>query len=312
MALQNVSTFDVFPMDSAVVEVDSDGLPVYDRPYNATMYRKFSASLQTNGVLPGYLNVCAPSKVGEGWYVDTGSVFIDGTIVNVENKTLVALQSDIPTGSYLYIGISVRLDMAHRDGSIHGRLSTAPSEAPIRTDSEKEVFIARVDWRGTMIDFRPDASKCGFSNALREIDADSFMAELKTAVSQFELNVGHISTLPPGTMPEITVRKPDTAGEPVYIDFAIPRGPKGDPGKDADRPPTVYMSPEDKEPPAEPGNVWFVDSEGEGVHTISDIRCYETRATYPGESLYPAYNTFPGYKGRWASHKLSPSIIASE
>ncbi len=307
MTLQNVSTLDVFPMDTAKVEVDSDGLPVYDRPYNATMYRKFSASIQTNGVLPGYLNVCAPSKTGEGWYVDTGSVFIDGTIVNVENKTLVALQSDIPTGSYLYMGISVRLDMAHRDGSIHGRLSANPSEAPIRTDSEKEVFIARVDWRGTMIDLRPDTSKCGFSNALREIDASAFMAELKTAVDQFNLNVGTVSTLPPGSTPSVVVRKPEVAGEPVYIDFGIPRGPQGEKGQDGAREPALWIRPESNPPDMHPDDVWLVDDKE--THVIGAIKAAEVDSIYPSNQLYPGTSAYPGGSMQWVDHTLAASLI---
>ena len=114
------------------------------------------------------------------------------------------------------------------------------------------------------------------------VDTDSFMAELKTAVSQFNLNVGEVEALPSGTKPTVAVRKPAVAGGEVYIDIGIPRGAPGAPGEDGDRAPTVYVEPEGEGPRRSLGAVWLVEDRGRDPHEITAIRVFETGGLYPG------------------------------
>lgn len=306
------SILNAYPMDSMVSEIDADGLPVYDRPYNADDLRDVISRMVTDGIYPDYLDEMAPSLKGGAWYIGCGGAIADGLYIPSAEELKVIDQTDIATGQYAYLCVAGRYDINARDGAIYARISENPSEQPVRTDSIYELILARVDWRGSLTDLRASSSMCGIVSAVNKIDADSFMTELKLAVQRFDLEVGNISTLPPGTTPEVTIRKPEMLDGITYIDFAIPRGPKGDPGKDADRPPTVYVQPADKVPPEEPGNVWFIDSEGEGVHTISDMKVYERRGLFPDNAVYPGDNLYPGGIGRWASHKFSPSMIATE
>ena len=50
MAIATNQITTVYPMDSVVTEVDSDGLPLYDRAYNASDLRTFMSLFVTDGV----------------------------------------------------------------------------------------------------------------------------------------------------------------------------------------------------------------------------------------------------------------------
>lgn len=310
MALITSSIKSAFPMDTAVVELASDGLPVYDRACNATALRDVLSRMVTDGVYPDYLDELRPYQRGGAWYVGPGGAVCAGLYVPVGTERKVADQSDVPTGQYLYLCVAGRFDMSLRDGAVYARLSASPSEQPVRTESTHELIIARVDWRGTLTDLRADGTRCGFVSAVSKIDAESFMAELKTAVSQFNLNVGSVTTLPPGTTPEVVVRKPEMAGEPVYIDFGIPRGPKGDRGEDGSREPALWIRPESDPPPMHPDDVWMVDDKA--THVIGAIRAAEVDEVYPAPTLYPGASEHPGGTMQWVAHTLAAALIESE
>ena len=63
MAIATNQITTVYPMDSVVTEVDSDGLPLYDRAYNASDLRTFMSLFVTDGVsdLCTYLYCCVVS-----------------------------------------------------------------------------------------------------------------------------------------------------------------------------------------------------------------------------------------------------------
>lgn len=307
MALLTHSYTLVVPMDSAELSVDSDGLPVYDRPYNASDIRSMLTRMMTDGVFPNDQTELLPYSQGGAWYVGAGSAIVGGLYVPVSAAVKVADQTDIPTGQYLYICLAGRFDMATRDGAVYARLSSNSAEMPTRTESVHELILARVDWRGTMTDYRADTSRCGFVNAVNEIDTDSFMAELKTAVDQFNLNVGTVSTLPPGSTPSVVVRKPEVAGEPVYIDFGIPRGPQGEKGQDGSREPALWIRPESDPPTMHPDDVWLVDDKT--THVISAIKAAEVDSIYPANTLYPGASTYPGGTMQWVDHTLAADLI---
>ena len=308
MSLHETSIKGVYPMDSGKPTF-KDGRPVYDRPYNASDLRTFMSLSVTDGVWADYLDELTPVSEGGSWYVGAGAAMAGGLLIPVAERAKACDQSDIATGQYAYLCVAARFDSALRDGAVYARLSDSASEQPVRTESTHELILARVDWRGTMTDLRMDNVMCGPVTAVCQPDTDSFMASLRTAVDQFNLNVGTVQSLPSGSTPEVTVRKPVAAGGEVFVDFGIPRGAPGEDGRDGESVPTCYVAPDSEEPPRSYGNVWFVDDRQ--THTITDLRCYETDRVYPGSAVYPDRDLYPGGTGQWVSHKLAPSIVAT-
>lgn len=301
MAIQTNSIKTVYPMDSGKPTFQ-DGLPVYDRAYNASDLRTFMALSVTDGVWTDYLDELTPVRDGGSWYVSAGAAMAGGLLIPVGESVKVCDQSDITTGQYMYICVAARFDSTLRDGAVYARLSPSASEQPERTDSVHEIILARVDWRGTMTDLRLDNSMCGPVTAVAQPDTESFMASLFTAVDQFNLNVGTVSTLPSGSTPEVTVRKPVEAGGEVFIDFGIPRGAPGEPGQSA---PGVYVQ---EERPTEPeeGAVFF--KKDPELRQIDQLQVYEVTGTYPGE-FYPG-EAYPGGTAKWTDYKFNPALVA--
>lgn len=302
MAITTTSIKTVYPMDSGEPTFQG-GKPVYDRKYNASDLRTFMALAVTDGVWTDYLDELTPTLEGGSWYVGAGAAMADGLLIPVDEQQRVIDQSDITTGQYAYICVAARFDSALRDGAVYARISSSASERPERTDSVHELILARVDWRGTMTDLRLDNSMCGPVAAVCQPDTDSFMAELSTAVSQFNLNVGTVSTLPSGSTPTVTVRKPVTAGGEVYVDFGIPRGAPGEPGQSA---PGVYLQEERPEDPSE-GTLWL--GSDPDTRQIEHIEVYEVTGTYPGET-YPG-EKYPGGSAAWAAYTIDPALVTS-
>lgn len=302
MTVRENSILPVFPMDSSDGGYDEDGLPIYDREYNASDLRRFFALLMTDGVYPDHLDELTPVNESGTWQVSAGAAVADGLLIPVDEAVPVIDQADIATGQYAYICVSARFDSTLRDGAVYARLSASPSEQPIRTDSVHELILARVNWRGEMTDLRLDNSTCGMVQAVAKIDTASFLAVLHTAVSQFDLNVGEVSSLPSGSTPEVVVRKPTMAGGDVYIDFGIPRGAPGESGQSA---PGLYIQQERPANPSE-GTMWM--GTDPSTRQIEHIEAYEVTGTYPGE-VYPG-EAYPGGTAAWAAYTINPALIA--
>lgn len=304
MAVSVTSVTGVYPMDSLVTGTDADGLPVYDRPYNAGDLRTVMACFLSSGVFADSGEELAVSVRGGSVYVGGGEAMCAGLYVPSAGERRACDVSDIPTGSYAYAYLQARFDSGYRDAAIGVRLSAEPSAAPVRTESTFELLLARVDWRGEVRDLRADAAMCGFVTPFEQVDTESFLLELRTRASQFDLRVGTVTALPSGTTPTVTVRRPDAAGEAVVIDYGIPRGAKGEPGRDGDMVPSVWL--QAKEPPASAGAVWLVDSD---AHEITAIRGYEVTGLWPSSATYPGPDTYPGGTGRWVDHALAASLV---
>ena len=300
MSIQTTSITSVYPMDSGKPTF-KDGRPVYDRKYNASDLRTFMSLSVTDGVWTNYLDELTPVSEGGSWYVGAGAAMAGGLLIPVAERAKACDQADIATGQYAYLCVAARFDSALRDGAVYARLSDSAYEQPVRTDSTHELILARVDWRGTMTDLRMDNAMCGPVTVVCQPDTDSFMAELKTAVDQFNLNVGTVSTLPSGSTPEVTVRKPVEAGGEVYVDFGIPRGAPGEPGQSA---PGVYVQ---EERPAEPGegSVWM--GTNPDTRQIEQIEVYELTGTYPDE-VYPD-EAYPDGTIRWQAYTIDPALV---
>lgn len=302
MAITTTSIKTVYPMDSGAPTFQ-DGKPVYDRKYNASDLRTFMALSVTDGVWTDYLDELTPTLEGGSWYVGAGAAMAGGLLIQSNESCKVCDQSDIATGQYAYICVAARFDSTLRDGAVYARLSSSSSEQPVRTESTYELILARVDWRGTMTDLRLDNSMCGPVTAIAQPDTDSFMQALFTAVDQFNLNVGKPTVLPSGSTPTVVVRKPVEAGGEVYVDFGIPRGPKGDPGQSA---PGVYLQEERPEDPSE-GTLWL--GSDPDTRQIEHIEVYEVTGTYPGET-YPG-EKYPGGSAAWAAYTIDPALVTS-
>lgn len=310
MAISTVPITSAFPFNAADQPVSFDettGLPIYDRTYNAEDVSTVINAMLSDGVLVNHLDELTPRAEAGSWYVDPGVAVARGVIIPVEAPCRVISQSDIKSGQYAYLCVAARFDSSERCGAVYARLSSSPAEQPIRSESEHELIIARVDWRGSLRDLRMDNAMCGPVMPVAQPDTESFMKELHTAVSQFNLNVGEVTSSPPGSTPTVAVRKPETAGGEVYIDFGIPRGAKGEPGEDGDAAPTMYVRPEGEEPPRAYGNAWLVDDGA--THTITAVRCYEADRVHPGAATFPGAGVFPGGAGQWVDHKLSKSLF---
>lgn len=301
MAIATNQITTVYPMDSVVTGVDTDGLPLYDRAYNASDLRTFMSLFVTDGVWTDYLDELTPVRQGGSWYVGAGAAMADGLLIPVDEQQRVIDQSDITTGQYAYICVAAQFDSTKRCGETYARLSSSSSEQPIRTESTHELILARVDWRGTMTDLRMDNSMCGPVTAVAQPDTESFMASLYTAVDQFNLNVGELTALPSGSTPTVVVRKPVEAGAEVYVDFGIPRGAKGEPGQSA---PGVYLQEERPEDPSE-GTLWL--GSDPDTRQIEHIEVYEVTGTYPGET-YPG-EKYPGGSAAWAAYTIDPALV---
>ena len=306
MAVTTTSLKKAYPMDSVVTEMDDDGLPVYDRAYNASDLRSVMARILTDGVFPDDGDELSVEVRSGAWSVGTGTFVANGLMAHVEEPCRVLPQSDIKTGKYAYVVAAARFDSTLRDGAVYAVISDEPSYEPRRDESIWELVLARIDWRGTVRDLRMDGSVCGPVAPVVPVDTESFMLELKTAVSQFNLNVGEVEGLASGMTPTVTVRKPEQAGGDVYIDFGIPCGAPGLPGKDGDTAPTVYV--QEDEPPRKAGNVWFVDDASSVPHVITSLLVYESGGLYPGAGVFPDADVYPGGSGGWVSHVLSPAL----
>lgn len=287
-------------MDSAPPKF-VDGRPVYDRSYNAADLRKFFALAVTDGVWTNYLDELAVVREGGSWRVSAGAAMARGLLIPVDEGLSVIDQSDIASGQYAYVCVAARLDSTFNDGAVYARISSSSAEQPIRTDSTHELILARIDWRGSVTDYRLDNSMCGPVTAVAQPDTRSFLLALLTAVDQFNLNVGEVASLPSGSTPTVTVRKPTEAGGEVFVDFGIPRGVQGEPGQSA---PGVYLQEGRPTSPSE-GTLWL--GTDPGTRQIEHVECYEVTGTYPGEA-YPG-ERYPGGTAAWAAYTIDPALL---
>ena len=297
----------VYPMDSKTSQGE-DGLPVYDRAYNASDLRRVMGAYLTDGVFAADGDALAVKPVGDGFTVGKGSAMAHGLYIEVGHAVEACKLAEIGSGWYAHVVLAARFDIERRDAAVYAVISQSPAYTPVRDASKWELELARVDWRGKVTDMRLDGAACGLVQPFEPLDTDALLSELHTAVSQFDLRVGSITSLPAGATPTVTVRKPEVAGQPVVVDWGIPDGKTGAPGKDGDTAPTLYIRTEDDEPPAVYDNVWAVDDKA--THTITALRCYETDKVYPGAARNPGAQVYPGGIGQWVSHKIAADLIA--
>ena len=304
-----ISITDIYPVDS-VIKTDETGKPVLDeygfvipdRVANASVLQDVMETFFSSGVFANYGDELTVSSLNGTWSVGTGKAMIKGTRVRVNQAEEVIDQSEIETGNYAYIVIASRRDTPYRDGAIYSVVNTSPLYTPVRDESTYELVLARIDWRGNMVDYRFDTSMCGIAAPFESIDTDEFMETIRVAIDQFNLNVGEVESLPSGSTPTVTIRKPTMAGGDVYMDLGIPRGAPGEPGRDA---PGLYIQEDKPSDPAE-GTIWFgIDRDN---RQLDNLEVYEVTGTYPGE-VYPG-EAYPGGNAAWADYKINPALIA--
>lgn len=232
MALREKSIKKAYPLDSSAspVSFDDNGAPIYDREYNASDIRETYARYFSDGVFSAVGEKMLVKRSGGAWYVRPGSAMCAGLRIDLDEAFAVIDQADIEAGKYAYICVEARFDSALNDGHIYARLSTSPTEKPIRTASNHEVILARINWRGDLVDLRLDKNYCGPVSFLFEADTDNFVDSLITKVGMFDLSIGLVEALAPDERPYVKVTKPTDPGNPTVVDFGLPQGPTGPKG----------------------------------------------------------------------------------
>lgn len=306
MAATTTSIKTVFPMDSVVESTRPDGLPVYDRPYNASDLREVAMRYVTDGLCTDYLDELLPSLSDGTWSVGAGAAVAHGLLIRMPEARAVIGQADIGQYRYAHIVLAARFSTALRDGALYAVVTTSPDYVPVRDSSTWELVLATVDWRGSMTDRRLERAYCGAVAPVVPVDTDSFIASLKTALSQFDVSVGEVSTLPGGAAARVSVRKPTRAGEPVCIDFGIPRGAPGQDGADG----VSRVSVGSEEPEMVDGAVWFHEPDSTSK-VVDELRVLETVPVYPDTGVFPDTGAYPDGRGAWVRHRLSADLIAS-
>ena len=235
MAVTPKNITDAYPLDSEVEKdesgapkLDKDGLPVYDRAYNAETLRSVMRVLLHDGVVGDYMNELAVTADGSGVYVDTGCLIADGLQAILKERVKVIDRADITAQKYCFVIAAARFDSAYRDVEVTATVTTSQEYEPVRTASRHEIVLARVDWRGAVRDLRPDPKYCGFASPFAPLDTSTFTTTLDEALRNFDVKTGKTVTTAPGTQAAVTVRKVE--GEGSYIDVSVPRGDRGEQG----------------------------------------------------------------------------------
>lgn len=232
MALRDKSITKAYPLDSSAspVSFDENGAPVYDREYNASDLRETYSRYFSDGVFTAIGEKLLVKRSVGTWYVHPGSAMCAGLRIDLDEAFAVINQADITAGMYAYICVEARFDSALNDGHIYARLSASPNEKPIRTASNHEVILARVNWRGDLVDLRLDNNFCGPVRFLFDVDTDNFVDALETKVGQFDLEVGLVEALSPDENPYVKMTRPSKPGDPTTVGFGLPQGPTGPKG----------------------------------------------------------------------------------
>lgn len=241
MALSAMHITKAYPLDSVVTGEDEDGLPVYDRAYNAEDLRAVMRTMLSDGVIGDKGSELAVTADGSGVYVDTGCAVIDGLQFWMEERAKILDRSDITASKYAFVIAAARFDSAYRDVEVTAAVVSSQEYEPVRTASRYELVLARVDWRGGVRDLRPDPAYCGFAAPFAPIDTSTFTKRVDDALKAFDIQAGNVVTLPPGSDAVASVRKVE--GEGAYLDFSIPQGVQGATGETGPQGPQGVQGP---------------------------------------------------------------------
>ena len=217
-----------FPFDSEWSGEDKDGLPIGDRQYYADDLRRAMKTMLRDGVIADYGQEMAVTCDTTGVKVAPGSAIADGILFDLREAANPMTRAELATGHYYFVVAAVRFDSAYRDVELTVVDLQAPEYEPVRTASRHEIALARVDWRGTVRDLRPDPKYCGFASPFAPLDTSTFTTTLDEALRNFDVRTGKTTTTAPGTQAAVTVRKVE--GEGSYIDVSVPRGDRGEQG----------------------------------------------------------------------------------
>ena len=267
-----------FPFDSEWSGEDKDGLPIGDRQYYADDLRRAMKTMLHDGVIADYGQEMAVTCDTTGVKVAPGSAIADGILFDLRETANPMARAELATGHYYFVVAAVRFDLAYRDVELTVVDIQTPEYEPVRTASRHEIVLARVDWRGTVRDLRPDPKYCGFASPFAPLDTSTFTTTLDEALRNFDVKSGKTTTTAPGTQAAVTVRKVE--GEGSYIDVSVPRGdrgPKGDPGRDGKDGTNGVTTPANgfvtfsvepngdlyvETPGADPATAWELDGDG--------------------------------------------------
>lgn len=217
-----------FPFDSEWSGEDKDGLPIGDRQYYADDLRRAMKTMLHDGVIADYGQEMAVTCDTTGVKVAPGSAIAGGILFDLREQANPMTRTELVTGHYYFVVAAVRFDLAYRDVELTVVDIQTPEYEPVRTASRHEIALARVDWRGTVRDLRPDQKYCGFASPFAPLDTSTFTTALDEALRGFDVQAGDVATLPAGSPASVKVRKVEGRGS--LIDFSIPEGAQGPKG----------------------------------------------------------------------------------
>lgn len=188
----------VFPVDSYVTKMDSNGLPVYDREYTAAELREVYSKFFTNGVFGGDGGqLLVSSNSTQGVSVASGSCIIEGAVAMEDTTRTLVLQA--PHASLDRIDtvvVRLDLDIDKRDCDLYvveGTPAIEPERPALtRTESVWELGLADIYVRtGTtsvsaerITDTRGETERCGWAAPFVTLDTTGYFNQLQAATTE--------------------------------------------------------------------------------------------------------------------------------
>lgn len=188
----------VFPVDSVVAELGSDGLPVYDRPYTSADLRNVYQAFFKNGV---FLNVStslqvSPATGGMNVVVGAGSCLIQGAFGIEDTDRTLQLQAAHATLDRIDTVVA-RLDLAVAARSIDLYVvQGTPAAIPLRpsltrNDTVWEIGLADVYvpkaittvTAARISDTRIETDRCGVVTPFAQLDTTTLYNQLQAATN---------------------------------------------------------------------------------------------------------------------------------
>lgn len=188
----------VFPVDSVVTKLGSDGLPVYDRPYTSSDLRNVYQAFFKNGV---FLNVStslqvSPATGGMNVVVGAGSCLIQGAFGIEDTDRTLQLQAAHASLDRIDTVVA-RLDLAVAARSIDLYVvQGTPAASPVRPNLTRnetvweiglaDVYIPKAITTVTaarISDTRLETARCGVVTPFAQLDTTTLYNQLQAATN---------------------------------------------------------------------------------------------------------------------------------
>lgn len=187
----------VFPMDSLVTKMGTNGLPVYDRPYTATDLRSWMQHFVSNGVFMDSNGLHVTAGSGMTVVVSPGSCHINGAVGYEEAQRTLTIQGSDPTYDRIdSVVCRLNLNAEARNCELYV-IQGSPAKGPVRpaltrNSSVYEIGIADVFvpagasafTQQRITDTRLEKARCGAVTPFVTIDTTGIYDQLSDQVQQ--------------------------------------------------------------------------------------------------------------------------------